>query len=144
VYILWSQYKLARKKPSEFLRKQIIGIPNFANRNSNFLTFQTSEFQKSNQNFRNRKQNQNSTSNGGLRNQNQKSEFPTKAFGKLISHFILGGDKVNLIADANGELNIVGEKGKKKHKKRSRITEVPSQCNAQVLLPGTMALLCFY
>jgi hypothetical protein len=31
---------------SEFLRKQIIGIPNFANCNSNFLTFQTLEFQK--------------------------------------------------------------------------------------------------
>ncbi len=31
---------------SEFLRKQITAIPNFANRNSNFLTFQTSEFQK--------------------------------------------------------------------------------------------------
>jgi hypothetical protein len=33
---------------SEFLHKQITGIPNFANRNSNFLTFQTSKFQKKN------------------------------------------------------------------------------------------------
>jgi hypothetical protein len=31
---------------SEFLRKQITGIPNFANQNSNFWTFETLEFQK--------------------------------------------------------------------------------------------------
>jgi hypothetical protein len=31
---------------SEFLRKLITGIPNIANRNSNFLTLQTSEFKK--------------------------------------------------------------------------------------------------
>jgi hypothetical protein len=44
--MLWSQYKLAMIIHTEFLRKQISGIPNFANRNSNFLTLQTSEFQK--------------------------------------------------------------------------------------------------
>jgi hypothetical protein len=33
---------------SEFLRKQITGILNFANCNSSFLTFQTSELQKIN------------------------------------------------------------------------------------------------
>jgi hypothetical protein len=41
-----------------------------------------------------------------------------KSFGKLIDHFILGGNEINLIADANGELKIVGEQGKKKHKKK--------------------------
>ncbi len=41
-----------------------------------------------------------------------------KSFGKLIDHFILGGNETNLIADANGELKIVGEKGKKKHEKK--------------------------
>jgi hypothetical protein len=46
--MLWSQYKLARMIHTEFLRKQITGIPNFANWNSNFLTLQTSEFQKKN------------------------------------------------------------------------------------------------
>jgi len=40
-----------------------------------------------------------------------------KLFGELINHFILGGDETNLIADADGELRIVGEKGKKKHEK---------------------------
>jgi hypothetical protein len=46
--MLWSQYKLAMMRRSEFLRKQITGIPNIANQNSNFLTLQTSEFQKKN------------------------------------------------------------------------------------------------
>ncbi len=46
--MLWSQYKLAMKRLSEFLCKQITGILNFANRNSNFMTFQTPEFQKKN------------------------------------------------------------------------------------------------
>jgi hypothetical protein len=41
-----------------------------------------------------------------------------KSFGDLINHFILGGDETNLIADADGELRIVGEKGKKKHEKK--------------------------
>jgi hypothetical protein len=44
--MLWSQYKLATMRHSAVLRKQITRIPNFANQNSNFLTFQTSEFQK--------------------------------------------------------------------------------------------------
>ncbi len=44
--MLWSQYKLVTIIHTEFLRKQITGIPNFANRNSNFLTLQTLEFQK--------------------------------------------------------------------------------------------------
>jgi hypothetical protein len=43
--MLWSQYKLGRIRRTEFLRKEITGIPNIANRNSNFLTLQTSEFQ---------------------------------------------------------------------------------------------------
>jgi hypothetical protein len=41
-----------------------------------------------------------------------------KSFGELIDHFILGCDETNLIADADGELRIVGEKGKKKHEKK--------------------------
>ncbi len=41
-----------------------------------------------------------------------------KSFGELIGHFILGGNETNLIADADGELRIVGEKGKKKHEKK--------------------------
>ncbi len=40
------------------------------------------------------------------------------SFGELIDHFILGGNEINLIADADGELRIVGEKGKKKHEKK--------------------------
>jgi hypothetical protein len=46
--MLWSQYKLATIRRTEFLRKEITGIPIIANRNSNFLTLQTSEFQKKN------------------------------------------------------------------------------------------------
>jgi hypothetical protein len=41
-----------------------------------------------------------------------------KSFGELIDHFILGGDETNLIADDDGDLRIVGEKGKKKHEKK--------------------------
>ncbi len=48
LYMLWSQCKLAMMRRSEFLCKQITGIPNFANRNSKFLTFQKLEFQKRN------------------------------------------------------------------------------------------------
>jgi hypothetical protein len=46
--MLWSQYKLATIRRTEFLRKEITGIPNIANPNFNFLTLQTSEFQKKN------------------------------------------------------------------------------------------------
>jgi hypothetical protein len=44
--MLWSQYKLVTIRLTEFLRKQITGIPIFANQNYNFLTLQTSTFQK--------------------------------------------------------------------------------------------------
>ncbi len=44
--MLWSQYKLATIIHTEFLRKQITGILNFANRNTNFPTLQTSELKK--------------------------------------------------------------------------------------------------
>ena len=60
-----------------------------------------------------------------------------KSFVELIDHFILGSDETNLIADADGKLRIVGEKGKKKHEKKvslSRINHhVPhkSCCRAQ-------------
>ncbi len=65
---------------TEFLGKEITGILNIVNRNSDFLTLQTLEFQKkkSDQNLRNQTQNQNSAYNGGPRNRSQKSEFPTK------------------------------------------------------------------
>jgi hypothetical protein len=46
--MLWSQYKLATIRRTEFLRKEITGIPNIANQNSNFLTLQTLEFQNKN------------------------------------------------------------------------------------------------
>jgi hypothetical protein len=44
-YMLWSQYKLAMIRRTEFLRKEITGIPNITNQNSDFLTLKTSEFQ---------------------------------------------------------------------------------------------------
>jgi hypothetical protein len=46
--MLWSQYKLATIRRTEFLHKEITGIPNIANWNSNFLTLQTSKFPKRN------------------------------------------------------------------------------------------------
>jgi hypothetical protein len=46
--MLWSQYKLGTIRHTEFLRKEITGIPNIATWNSNFLTLQTLEFQKEN------------------------------------------------------------------------------------------------
>jgi len=36
----------------------------------------------------------------------------------LIKHFILGGDETCLIADADGDLKILGAAGKKKHEKK--------------------------
>jgi hypothetical protein len=80
--MLWSQYKLATKRVTEFLRKQITGIPNITNQNSDFLTLQTSEFQKKNPTriF--------GIENGiripltmGVPETVQKSEFPTKTIG---------------------------------------------------------------
>jgi hypothetical protein len=44
--MLWSEYKLVTIRRTEFLRKKITRIPNIANRNSDFLTIQTSKFQK--------------------------------------------------------------------------------------------------
>jgi hypothetical protein len=80
LYMLWNPYKLAMMRCSEFLRQQITGILNFANQNSNYLTFQKLEFQKKIWPW---KRNQNSASDGGPRNPNQKLEFPTKpAMGK--------------------------------------------------------------
>jgi hypothetical protein len=67
-----------------------------------------------------------------------------KSFGELINHFILGGNETNLIADADGDLRIVGEKGKKKHKKKWPIIEDRSPCTALELLQATMALLFSY
>jgi hypothetical protein len=46
--MLWSQYKLATIRHTEFLRKEITGILSITNRNSNFLTLQTLGFQKKN------------------------------------------------------------------------------------------------
>jgi hypothetical protein len=82
--MLWSQYKSATIGQSEYLRKQITGIPNTAHRNSKFLTLQTSEYQKkSDRNLWNQKQNQNFAYNGSPKNWNQKSEFLTMYNGKL-------------------------------------------------------------
>jgi hypothetical protein len=76
--MLWSQYKLVIRH-TEFLRKEITGILNIANRNSDFLTLQTSEFQKK---IRPESLESNTESefhyDGGPRNRNQKLEFPTK------------------------------------------------------------------
>ncbi len=80
--MLWSQYKLVTIRRTEILRKEITGILNIANRNSNFWTLQTSEFQKKiHRNLWNQKRNQNSVYDGGPRNQNRKLEFPTKPSG---------------------------------------------------------------
>ena len=40
-----------------------------------------------------------------------------KQFGELMKHFIVGGDKSNFLADADGNLKIVAEKGRNKHEK---------------------------
>ena len=42
-----------------------------------------------------------------------------KQFGELIEHFILGADETCAIADADGDLRILGEHGKKKHEKNA-------------------------
>ena len=36
-----------------------------------------------------------------------------KHFGELIEHFVIGGDETNLIADADGDLKIIGDAGKR-------------------------------
>ena len=42
-----------------------------------------------------------------------------KQFGELMKHFIVGGDKSNFLADADGNLKIYAEKGRAKHEKKS-------------------------
>ncbi len=65
------QYKLAMIRRTEFLHKEITGIPNIPNWNSNFLTLQTLEFPKKiDRNLWNQKLNRNSAYNGGPRNRN--------------------------------------------------------------------------
>ena len=41
-----------------------------------------------------------------------------KTFGELIEHFVLNGDETNLMADNDGNVKIIGEFGRQKHKKR--------------------------
>ena len=41
-----------------------------------------------------------------------------KHFGKLIEHFIVCGDETCLMSDTDGNLCVLGEAGKKKHKKK--------------------------
>ena len=36
-----------------------------------------------------------------------------KHFGKLIEHLVIGGDKTNLIMDADGDLKIIGDAWKR-------------------------------
>ncbi len=125
--MLWSQYKLATIRSTEFLRKEIpkfgisqIGIPIFwLSRHWNFK-------KKSNRNLRNQTWNWNSAYDGGPRNWNQKLEFPTKSpptsflppwpcqesfldassripfhvalFLSLVTHFILDGAGICLLS----------------------------------------------
>lgn len=49
-----------------------------------------------------------------------------KSFGELIEHFIIGGDETCLIADADGDMKIIGEFGRKKHEKR--VSDCRSSC----------------
>jgi hypothetical protein len=44
--MLWSQYKLATIRRTEFLHKEITRNPNIPNQNSDFLILQTLEFQE--------------------------------------------------------------------------------------------------
>jgi hypothetical protein len=67
-----------------------------------------------------------------------------KSFGEFIDHFILGGDETNLIADADGDLRIVGENGRRCMRRRWPIIKDRSPCIALELLQGTMALLFSY
>jgi hypothetical protein len=41
-----------------------------------------------------------------------------KSFGEVIEYFILGGNETCLIADTDGDLRIVRERGRKKHEKK--------------------------
>ena len=41
-----------------------------------------------------------------------------KTFGELIERFVLNGDETNLMADNDGNMKIIGEFGRQKHKKR--------------------------
>ena len=49
-----------------------------------------------------------------------------KSFGELIEHFIIGGDETNLICDADGDMKIIGEFGRKKHEKK--VSDCRSSC----------------
>ena len=54
-----------------------------------------------------------------------------ETFGELMEHFIIGGDETNLIADADGDMKIIGEFGRKKHEKKV------SDCRASVTMYRT-------
>ena len=67
-----------------------------------------------------------------------------KHFGELIEHFVIGMDETNLIADADGDLKVLGEVGKRKHEKkvsdyRGSITMV--RCGAASGANGPTAFL---
>ncbi len=79
--MLRSQNKLATIRRTEFLHKQITGIPNIAKLKSWFSDSPDIGIskKKSDRNLWNQKWNRNSAYNGGPRNWNQKLEFPTKS-----------------------------------------------------------------
>ncbi len=96
LHMLWSQYKLTTIIHTEFLRKHITGIPNFAYRNSNFLTLQTSEFQKK---IRPESSESKTESEFRLRWESQKSEPKIRrVMGSVSSH------NVRSVAPCYGEL----------------------------------------
>ena len=39
-----------------------------------------------------------------------------KSFGEVIEHFVVGGNEAYLLADAYGDLKVVGTAGNRKHK----------------------------
>jgi hypothetical protein len=50
-----------------------------------------------------------------------------QTFGELMEHFVIGGDKTNLIADADGDMKIIGEFGRRKHEKK--VSDCRSSCS---------------
>ncbi len=67
-----------------------------------------------------------------------------KSFGKLINHFVRGGNETNLIADADEELKIVGGKGKEKHERKVLDYRDSITMYRTGVAAGHNALLSFY
>jgi hypothetical protein len=97
--MLWSQYKLATIRCTEFLRKEITGIPNSKYRKSEFQFFDSPDIgisKKTDRNLWNWKRYRNSAYHGGPRNRNQKWNSQPRAWRDYWTYQYLQSSAISL------------------------------------------------